>query len=173
MKICRGHSRVCCTGTWAIWKHPMLHACSLAFILFLSALNLAAQTTSTIEGTVKDKQGLAVAGVQVRATSAELAVDRTATTDSDGSYRIAALPPGVYEIRASKDGFQSEVFKNLEVTLNRTLAFDIIMQVGSLNQVVEVDSATPLLETSASSTGATIAPQQIEDMPIHDSKKQN
>ena len=167
MAIQKTHSRGRCSSTWRIWKRSMLHVFSLAFILFLSAVNLAAQTTSTIEGTVRDNQGLAVAGVQVRVTSSELAIERTATTDADGSYRIATLPPGVYDIKASKDGFQSEVFKNLEVTLNRTLSFDIAMKVGALNQTVTVDSATPILETAASSTGSTITPQQIEDMPIN------
>src|ERR1700730_12155331 len=156
-----------CPHARPIWKHSILHVWSLAFVFFVSAASLAAQTTSTIEGILKDKQGRAVAGAQVRVTNDDLPIDRAVTTESDGTYRIATLPPGVYEIRASKEGFQSEIFKNLEVTLNRTLAFDIAMQVGSLNQVVEVDSATPLLETSASSTGATITPQQIEDMPIN------
>lgn len=150
-----------------IWEHSMLHIFVLALLLFLTGMDLAAQTTSTIEGTVKDKQGLAVAGAQVRITSAALAVDRAATTDADGNYRIVTLPPGIYEIKVSKDGFQSEVFNNLEVTLNRTLVFDIAMQVGSLNQTVQVNSAAPLLETSASSTGSTITTQQIEDMPIN------
>ena len=167
MGIQKAHSDWRRSSRWSISKHSMIHLCSLVFILVLASFNLAAQTTSTIEGIVKDKQGLAVAGAQVRVTSGELAVDRSVTTESDGSYRIATLPPGVYEIKASKDGFQSEVFKNLEVTLNRTLDFDITMQVGSLSQTVEVDSATPLLETSASSTGSTITPQQIEDMPIN------
>ena len=148
-------------------KRSILYVCSVTLILLLSAWQLAAQTTSTIEGTVRDKQGLAVAGAQVRATSSAMAVQLTATTDAEGNYRITTLPPGIYEIKVSKDGFQSEVFKNIEVTLNRTLAFDMNMQVGSLSQVVEVDSATPLLETSASSTGTTITPQQIEDMPIN------
>jgi outer membrane receptor for ferrienterochelin and colicin len=156
-----------CRGAIAVSKRSMLKVCGLAFMLFLSAMNLAAQTTSTIEGTVKDKQGLAVAGAQVHVTSNALAIDHTATTDSDGAYRIAALPPGIYEIKATKEGFQSEVLKSIEVTLNRSLQLDITMQVGSLNQTVEVDSATPLLETSASSTGSTITPQQIEDMPIN------
>jgi outer membrane receptor protein involved in Fe transport len=145
----------------------MLRVCCMAILFFLTAVNLSAQTTSTIEGTVKDKQGLAVAGAQVRATSAALAVDRSATTDADGGYRITTLPPGIYEIKVSKDGFQSEIFKNLEVTLNRTLVFDIAVQVGALNQTVEVDSAAPLLETAATSTGSTITTQEIEDMPIN------
>ena len=126
-----------------------------------------AQTTSTIEGTVKDKQGATIAGARVRVVSAELAIDKSATTEADGEYRVTALPPGNYEVRAEKDGFQSEVFKGLEVTLNRTLTFEITLQVGSVNQSVEVSSATPLVDTTISSTGTTITPQQIEDMPIN------
>ena len=148
-------------------KHLLTYFLNLAVVLFLSVTGLTAQTTSTIEGTVKDKQGLALAGAQVHITSTELAIDRSVTTESDGTYRLATLPPGIYEIKAVKDGFQSEVLKSIEVTLNRTLQLDITMQVGSLNQTVEVDSATPLLETTASSTGSTITPQQIEDMPIN------
>jgi hypothetical protein len=167
MRIQKRYFSAYCSNFAEIWKRSMLPVCGAAFVLFLSAMSLAAQTTSTIEGTVKDKQGLAVAGALIHVTSAQMAIDLTATTDADGAYHIATVPPGIYEIKAVKDGFQSEVLKNIEVTLNRTLQLDITMQVGSLNQTVEVDSATPLLETAASSTGSTITPQQIEDMPIN------
>src|SRR5262249_21169297 len=121
----------------------------------------------TIEGTVKDKQGAAIGGAKVRVVSAELAIDRSAVTDAEGAYRVTALPPGKYEIHAEKDGFQSEVFKDLELTLNRELTFDVTLQVGSVTQSVEVSSAIPLVDTTISSTGSTITPQQIEDMPIN------
>jgi hypothetical protein len=143
------------------------YRCWLVVFLFLLGPGLAAQTTSTIEGIVRDKQALPVAGVQVRVTSGELAIDRRVATGSDGSYRVASLPPGDYEIRTSRDGLQSQVFKKLEVTLNRTLTFDISMQVETLNQTIEVNSAAPLLDTTISSTGSTVHPQQIEDMPIN------
>jgi len=137
-------------------------------VLFISfAPQLSAQTTSTIAGTVHDKQGLTVAGALVHVSSAELAIDRSVTSDSDGAYRLAALPPGIYEIKASKDGFQTELFKNIEVTLNKTLVYDVTLQVGSTNQTVEVNSVIPLLETTTSSTGSTITPQQIQDMPLN------
>jgi len=99
------------------------------------------------------KQGLAVAGAEIRVTSAELAIERTTVTEPDGSYRLGALPPGIYAVRAAKDGFQAEVFKDLEVTLNRTLVYDVVLQVGSVSQTVEVSSAVPLLEPTISSTG--------------------
>jgi outer membrane receptor protein involved in Fe transport len=139
-------------------------------LLFFSALfvsSLPAQTTSTITGTVRDKQGLSVAGAEIHVSSAELAIDRSATTDADGTYHLTALPPGIYAIKVSKDGFQTELVKDLEVTLNRTLVYDISLQVGSMSQTVEVSSAVPLLEPTISSTGSTITTQEIEDMPIN------
>jgi outer membrane receptor protein involved in Fe transport len=139
----------------------------LFLLLLVLASHLPAQTTSTIAGTVRDKQGLAIGGAVVQVSSSELAIDRATTTESDGAYNLAGIPPGIYEIRASKDGFQTEIFKNIELTLNRTLTYDITLQVGSMGQTVEVNSSTPLLETTISSTGATITTEQIEDMPIN------
>jgi len=136
-------------------------------LLFLMAQSSLAQTTSTIEGTVKDKSGAVLSGAHLRVSSAELAIDRSVTSEPDGTYRVTALPPGIYEIRAERDGFQSEVFKGLELTLNRTLTFDITLQVGSVAQTVEVSSAIPLLDATISSSGTTIEPRQIEDMPIN------
>jgi outer membrane receptor for ferrienterochelin and colicin len=140
--------------------------CTFFLLLGLSC-GLQAQTTSTISGTVRDKQALVVSGAVIEVSSSELAVDRSTTTESDGAYNLAGIPPGIYEIKASKDGFQTEVFKNIELTLNRTLTYDITLQVGSMGQTVEVDSSAPLLETTISSTGATITTEQIEDMPIN------
>jgi outer membrane receptor protein involved in Fe transport len=143
----------------------------LVAVIFLTvswlAPQVSGQTTSTIEGTVKDKQSATVGGAHVRVVNAELAIDHSATTEADGTYRIVALPPGTYEIRVERDGFQSEVFKGIEMTLNRTLTFDVVLQVGSVTQSVEVSSAIPLVDTTISSTGTTIVPQQIQEMPIN------
>jgi outer membrane receptor protein involved in Fe transport len=148
-------------------RKPLRFLCGWIVFTFLFAASLAAQTTSTITGTVRDKQGLAVSGAEVHVISSALAIDRSATTEGDGSYRLTALPPATYQIKVSKSGFETEVFENLDVTLNRTLVYDITLQVGSMTQTVEVTSSAPLLETTASSTGSTITTQQIEDMPIN------
>src|SRR5258708_11321852 len=149
------------------WSSPRFYLAWWVVLFISFAPQLSAQTTSTISGTVHDKQDMTVGGAQVQVTSTDLAIDRSVTAESDGAYRIAALPHGTYEIKVSKDGFQTELFKNIEVTLNKTLVYDVALEVGSTNQTVEVSSVIPLLETTASSTGTTITPQQIEDMPIN------
>lgn len=151
----------------ASFRFSHLYLGGLLAILFLLAPGLSAQTTSTIEGTVKDKQGLTVAAATVHLTSSALAIDRTVTSEADGSYHLATIPPGIYEITASKAGFETQRYKNLKVTLNQTVTYDITLLVGAVSQTVEVSSAQPLLETAASSTGTTITPQEIEDMPIN------
>ena len=54
------------------------------------------------------------------------------------------------------------------MTLNRIGALDVQLQVGAVGgTVVDVTDVLPLIEPNASSTGATITPQQIQDLPVN------
>jgi hypothetical protein len=140
---------------------------SAMFVLLFLAPQLAAQTTSTIEGTVTDKQGLAVSGAEVRAEGSAAGEKRSVVTDANGAYHLPGLPAGTYKLTVTRDGFRAESFSDLEVTLNRTLNLDVQLQVGSTQDRVEITAEIPLLDTTSSSTGATIVPQEIENMPIN------
>jgi hypothetical protein len=126
-----------------------------------------AQTTSTIAGTVMDKQGLGISGAEVRVEGSTAAASRTVTTEANGAYQIPALPAGVYKMTVTKTGFNTGVYDGLALTLNSTLNFDAKLEVGRIQERVEISAELPLLDTATSSTGATIVPQQIEDMPIN------
>src|SRR6187402_2127852 len=67
---------------------------SVFVFLTLSVYVSGQTTTSTIEGTITDSNGAVVAGANVKVTGVTLAVEREATTDSQGFYRVAALPAG-------------------------------------------------------------------------------
>jgi len=126
-----------------------------------------AQTTSTIEGTVTDRQVLAVAGAEVRLAGDTVGFDKSTVTDGNGHYQLGAVPAGTYRLTVSHSGFGTRAFKSLEITLNRTLRFDVALEVSSVQQEVEVSAMPPLLETTSSSEGVTITPQQIVDMPLN------
>src|SRR6266436_1082420 len=136
-------------------------------ILLAVAANLAAQTTSVVEGRVTDQQGLAIEGVVVRARNLAAAIDRGTLTDASGEYRIVGLAAGVYAITASKVGFAPETVQALEVTVNRAIALNVTLLVEGQIQKVEIAGVVPLLEVDTSSSGATIVPAQIEQMPIN------
>ena len=140
--------------------------CFLWTFLAIAAISRA-QTTSTIEGTVTDRQGLAISGAEVRVEASNIVAARAVATDAAGTYQVPALPAGMYTMTVSHPGFATQVFHDLEITLNRTLRFNVTLEVGAVEQKVDVSAEPPLLETTSSAEGTTILPQEIEDMPIN------
>ncbi|HET6668843.1 MAG TPA: TonB-dependent receptor [Pyrinomonadaceae bacterium] len=137
------------------------------FCLLFSLTALAQTTTSTIEGTVTDANGAVIAGAEVKASGITLATERSATTDAEGFYRLTALPAGTYTLEVSRSGFDTNTSK-IELTLNRVATFDIQLKVGNVGgAVVNVTTELPLLEPNVASTGTTITPQQIQDLPVN------
>jgi hypothetical protein len=135
-------------------------------MLLLGYTAIGQTTTSTIEGTVTDANGAVIPGAQVKASGATLATERISTTDSQGFYRLAALPAGTYTVTVSGKGFADKT-TTIELTLNRVATFDVQLGIGTVDGVVEVTDVLPLLEPNASSTGATVTPKQIQDLPVN------
>ena len=136
-------------------------------LLFLAHAAFAQTTVSTIEGTIKDARGSVVPGAQIVVKSPELGIERTATSDAEGFYRITALPAGNYSLSVSGSGFATRSFDNIELTLNRTLTLDIPLEVGAVSEQVDVIENAQLLNPTTAATGATITPQQIKEMPTN------
>ena len=135
--------------------------------LIAASVALGQTTISTIEGTIRDPQGSVVAGAEVVVKSASLGIERTATSDAEGFYRITALPAGNYSMTVSHAGFAKRDFDNIELTVNRTLTLDIPLEVGAVQGQVDVVGYAQLLNPTSSSTGATVTPQQIREMPTN------
>ena len=64
-----------------------------------------AQTTSTIQGTVTDKQGLAVSGAQLKLSGDVIGTSRTTVSDANGAYQFQNLPAGIYTLSVTHAGF--------------------------------------------------------------------
>ncbi|HEY8224086.1 MAG TPA: TonB-dependent receptor, partial [Pyrinomonadaceae bacterium] len=141
--------------------------CGAALVCLLFGSPAMAQTTSNIEGTVKDAKGALVAGAQIKATSPSLAVERTATSDENGFYRLSALPAGTYQITISARNFADSTFANVELTVNRTLTLDAQLEVGTVQEKINVTAETLLIDSTTSATGTTVTPRQIQDMPVN------
>src|SRR5687767_12279522 len=75
--------------------------------LLLTALTLGAQTTGTIQGTIRDTAGTPLPGVTVEATSPSLQGTRSVVTRGDGNYRFPAVAPGTYRVKATLPSFAS------------------------------------------------------------------
>ena len=128
---------------------------------------IAQTTTASIEGTVKDPQGLVVAGAQITAKSEALGIERTTTSDEDGFYRLVALPAGKYSLSASHTGFATQTFPTIELTVNRTARIDVQLEVGPVQERVSITSEALAIDPTTPATGATVTPTQIREMPVN------
>src|SRR5262249_51185229 len=97
------------------------------FAAFFAAGSTNAETTGAITGRVTDTSGGALPGALVEATSANLQGTRAATTGAYGQFRLVALPPGSYQIRASLPGFR-RASAPAAVSLDATATVNLILQ---------------------------------------------
>jgi hypothetical protein len=68
-------------------------------------------------GSVLDQQQAAVANAQVSSRNVDTGATRTATTDASGSYRIAGVPAGRYEVTVTAAGFTTAVYSGITLTV--------------------------------------------------------
>jgi len=135
-------------------------------VVLLATASLFAQTTSSIEGLVKDPQGATVQGAALHITSSS-GFDQKTTSDARGAYRLVAVPAGVYRLDVTKEGFAVAVYEDLNVTLNQALTFDVGLQLGTVQDKVTVQGAVAQLEASTSSVNSLITPEQITQLPVN------
>ena len=127
------------------WKHLW---CAAA-LLVLSASFGFAQTTGQILGTVVDPQGGVLPGVTVTATSPQLQGDRTAVTDSTGTFRIPSLPPGTYSVKLNLSGFKDLTQENVTVSLDKSVTLNLKMLLAGVSTQVEVTGQPPVIDTTS------------------------
>ena len=137
------------------------------FVLLTCASAFAQETNGTITGRVVDQQGSAVPGATVTAKSATTGFTRTEVSDSEGVYRLSALPVGIYDVTAELQGFTTVSKKGVEVNVGQTQAIDFPLKVAQLAETVNVTGATPLIQTTASSVGAVVDVKRIESLPLN------
>jgi Carboxypeptidase regulatory-like domain len=134
-------------------------------ILGSSQLALTQQTLGSMNGTITDSSGAVVQGVSVKAHSAATNLEVSATSKGDGSFSIADLPIGTYEVKFTKDGFQTAVYPQIIVQGNRTSTVNAKLKPGAIASTVTVE-ATPLLNETDTTTGYTLSDNQIAEIPL-------
>src|SRR5882762_8158479 len=137
------------------------------FLILTLPMCAYAQTTSVIEGTVRNTLGQSIVGAELMLSGPVLPREIKISSNMTGSYRLSGVQPGVYQLRAAKLGFAAQVYQGLALTVNHVLTFDIVLAVSGPQAEVTISASAPLLETASSASGATILPQQIEQMPIN------
>src|SRR5580765_251972 len=139
-----------------------------AGLLALGASNAFAQTAGTgaLSGTIKDPSGAAVPGAMITAVSSATGQVRTTTTSQTGGYSFTLLQTGEYLVVIEAPGFASAQIPAVTVRVTETTVLDYSLQVGSLNESLTVTAAAPLVQTTNSALGTTVAARTVVDLPL-------
>ena len=126
-----------------------------------------AQHTVTLRGHVYDATGAALAGAKVTAKSLETGVARSAATGGDGWYTMAGLPIGSYEVRAEYIGFRPMVVESFRAAVGEAPVLHFTLEVGAIDQVVNVQSSAPLVNTLSPELSYLVSDRTIQDLPLN------
>ncbi len=129
---------------------------------------LAAQSTfGSITGTVTDATGAAVPGATVTLTNSGTGQTQAVTTGADGLYTFVNLNPGEYRVDAEKTSFKHFKREHIVIEVQQSARINVTMEVGAVNQTVEVTGETPLLQTTTTSLGQVIDENQVDNIPLN------
>ena len=138
----------------------------LGVILFCG-LPLLGQTLGDLSGRVSDPSGAGVPAAVITLTSATTNAVRTADSSTDGFYTFSAVPPGIYNLKAEHPGFRTLATNNIEIQVQQSVRLDLPLQVGQVNETVEVSANAVLLQAENATVGTVIENRGIVELPLN------
>ncbi len=142
-------------------------ALAAIFMTLAFGFHAGAQSTGTLQGTVTDASGAAVAGAQVVATATQTGVSRTAASDSVGSYSLPALQPGTYRLVVTASGMQPTTLDNIVLAVDSTERVDVKLGVAASSETVQVTAAAQQMNVSDITVGQVIGQRTVQQIPLN------
>src|SRR6267143_4488702 len=144
---------------------------ALTLLLILAMLFgptvLHADVTGSILGVVRDRTQAVVAGARIVATNVQTNFKEETVSAADGSYRILALPAGNYKLTATAPGFRTFTETGIEVKVNDQLHFDVTLNVGSVQEHVEIVANAVQVQTESTQLGDVIDSKKMLALPLN------
>jgi hypothetical protein len=120
---------------------------------------------ATFTGTVTDSTGGVLPGVTITAPHEASGNIFTAVTDDRGEFRLPVRVGG-YNITAELSGFTT-VNRGLQILLGQTAVVNVQLSPSTVQETITVTGEAPLVDTTASTVGASIDPRQMQELPLN------
>jgi hypothetical protein len=143
----------------------LLNAIIVLLLVHLSGVAFGQTATGTINGTITDSKGAAMADVNVTIHNDATGIESSVKTNDSGFYTTAPLQPGAYDVTAMQTGFASVQSKNVRVQVGQTLGIDLQMPVASQQSLVTVTTEVPLIETEKTEQSQNISEDLVSNLP--------
>jgi Carboxypeptidase regulatory-like domain len=143
-------------------------ATTLVFLISVWTGSANSQSaTASILGQVTDPQGAAIANVRISVTNVATQISSKTETDAEGNYRVLNLPIATYTVAAEHPGFNRLVTAPRALQINQQERMDLRMEIGTLNQTVEVNGVGSNVETVNPTLGQSVTSRPIVNLPLN------
>ncbi len=152
-----------------------LHA-SLLIVVCLLVVQVTAVAQvlyGSLTGNVTDSAGAAVPNAKVEALNVSTNVAKQTTANDNGVFIFSDLQPGVYQVTITAPSFQTMVQKEVRVEANTVRRLDTRLQVGAVNEAVEVAATVAELQTDRADINVSVSEREINNLPLTGSLGRN
>src|SRR5260370_17908975 len=148
----------------------------IQFVLFVWAVGLclvishplrAQVAGGNLSGTITDPSGAVVPNAEVVVKNSATGITRNVTTNADGFYSAANLVHGNYEVSVSAAGFNTEIKKGIVINVGAQPVFNLVLQVGTVANRVEVTTEAPTVQLTSSDISATVNATTVRELPLN------
>ncbi len=141
--------------------------CLAAVALLVPALLPAQGTGGRILGRVADPSGAVLSGAKVSAVNEATGVNRDTQSSASGDYGFPDLPVGTYTLTFELTGFKKDIRKGVSLDVNQVITLNMTMQLGTTQEVVDVTSEAPLVDTTSTQLGAVVNNRSVNELPLN------
>ncbi len=135
--------------------------------LFVGAAFSQGSQTGGITGVVTDPQGALVKGASVEIIDESTGrTVRNVTTGEDGGFSATLLPPVTYRLEVTATNFKKLVVQGVRVSINETARQDVTLELGRVEEVVNVEAAPSLINPVSPVTGQGLDAQTLQRLPL-------
>ena len=143
----------------------------LILFLLIPGISFAA-TNGNIKGTAVDEGGLPIPGVLITVSSANLMGKRQSQSDAQGNFLLAELPPGTYNLEASRKGFSTVRRTNLIVKVGSNSIVNLTMPLEGVGAEIVVEEKRTVIDTESGNQGSVLTREFLERIPAGRSYQQ-
>ena len=139
----------------------------LLYVLLGYGSGWAQSAEASILGRVTDPQGAVVPKTRITVTNVATQIVYKTETDSQGDYRVLALPIGTYSVTAEHEGFAKVVTAPRTLQINQQERMDLNLVVGAHNETLEVTGVGTNVETVNPTLGQSVTSRPIVNLPLN------
>ena len=127
-----------------------------------------AQTSATgaVTGIVLDPSGAVIPSVSLQISKEFGGVTQSTSSNENGWFAIQLLPPGTYQLQASRTDFTTLILSDLHIYVTETLRLELHLQLAAHIEQSQVSSNAQMVQTDSASLGRIVNESAVGRLPL-------